>query len=342
MYLLLLFIHITIKQNEQSNYFTKREAAFEEAQLFIKHEALPLIIQHFISDMQLKESGKKNVDYGNHYKTLHFPTTSTSHSDNHTNKRLSGKKRVAYWDQGLHYLPNTKKLIIPNCSVSYGLVRDKESPNSQTYLQLPENSSSECRKDCLKKIARAIFDIGNINSYYYISKTKLQTLRMNVVVGANTIAHTDVLRHSLLPNYLIIYSPYKNQPINFQLNILTWPHFKTSIVTWNNKLIISFEFNAGVPGEEFNYCKGTGGYIKTFCRTDDGKKAKWLILPPSELDNFKPYKKVQDKIAVGGIVDGELYIISSTYKIINKWNEVEKVDINFLFDKMTESTPDTY
>ena len=76
--------------------------------------------------------------------------------------------------------------------------------------------------------------------------------------------------------------------------------FKTSIVSWNNKLLIPFEYNQGQKGEVFDYANGTGGYLKMI-GLDGGNAPKWFILSPAELDNLSPFKKLSKGEAVAGI-----------------------------------------
>ena len=84
---------------------------------------------------------------------------------------------------------------------------------------------------------------------------------MNIVTGAHTIPHTDILRHHLIPNFVIFVSPYNNnhkdgsgKPMtwNFSLVIKKWPLLKPLLWSGGTKMVPS-EYKAGRDGDEFDY-----------------------------------------------------------------------------------------
>ena len=312
-----------------------------ESESFIEN-ALKSLIQHFMCEMKIKSSSNKNDDYGNHNKTLNFSHLVCHEANpiNHnSNSKTLGVDRLANWaERGDGLLPNGSK-ILPDSSCSFGLVKDKECRDPHKAYGQPCSKSNRPPerlqflvnlKEALsnKRRSRLTTGIKGINS----SDNVFSTMRINIVKGANTVAHTDVLRSSLLPNYFVQYSPYpQKDSCNFQLELKNWPLFKTSIVSWNNKLLIPFEYNQGQNDEVFDYANGTGGYLKMI-GLDGGNAPKWFILSPAELDNLSPFEKLSKGEAVAGIKGDKVYILrNNEYQIYESWEQVPMVSLNEIF-----------
>ena len=179
-----------------------------EAKHFIQHDVLPIIIKSFISEVTITEPGKKNEDYGDHNKTLNFPipTIIASQTNIKTNNILtSGEERFNLWLQKgpKGVLPNGKT-ILPDGTASFGLVKDKEHVSDHTpYLQ-PGVNSNPIRVQFLQQLRTAILRHYKTRLNENIGRNQTETLRLNVVKGAMTLKHTDVLRsgiHIALVNF---------------------------------------------------------------------------------------------------------------------------------------------
>ena len=92
---------------------------------FIKNSFKP-IISHFLGNLQLSTPTNSNEDYGGHHKTLNFPKQTISRYIDHqqdSSIRISAKQRFDQWKNGNTVYKG--KLVIPDGSRSFGLVRDK-------------------------------------------------------------------------------------------------------------------------------------------------------------------------------------------------------------------------
>ena len=130
-------------------------------------------------------------------------------------------------------------------------------------MGVPSNSILHNNISFLKQLKNSIISIGRLNSRLTIGMKEqyFETLRVNFVKGACTLKHTDILRSSSLPNYCYFLSPYANKRTKFELVIQNWPHFKTSVVLWNSRLCVPFEYNEGPSGEQFDPNSKKGGYL---------------------------------------------------------------------------------
>lgn len=77
--------------------------------------------------------------------------------------------------------------------------------------------------------------------------TNTNCMRVNIIKGAQTIAHLDDFRCSMLKNYFAFFSPYKKGALvdpdfNFFLTIRQWPKFKVSFVLYENEIMIPFNY----------------------------------------------------------------------------------------------------
>ncbi len=294
---------------------------------FIKNALTP-IIKYFICALKISTPGLKNVDYGNHSKTLNFsPEVIQRNTYEDTLPATRGETRYQAWLEGKTTLPNGKA-VLPDGSHSFGLVGDKKSHTTTDVLAVPTNSDTKDRLLFLQELKSAIVDISKNNSDLLdnrkITAEHLETLRLNIVKGASTRKHTDVLRHSMLPNFAVFFSPKPKNTVSFQLNISTWPNFKCSFVKLQDKWYIPFEYNEGGVDEEFDYHNGQGGYLKMIGLGDDQKSAEWFIFHPNKISELEPLFKMKGGFAVAGIKDGKVYIISdyTDYKIYSSWKEV--------------------
>ena len=308
---------------------------------FITNSLQPLLM-HFVGQLQLSTPTNSNEDYGGHHKTLNYPKE-TIQSVIHQQKssfskkvKLSSNQRYSLWLDGKTHDPSGK-LIIPDGSKSFGLVRDKESKNDPDRMGVPCNSNSPNRLSFLQQLKSSILSTGRLNTRLIsgLKEEHFETLRMNIVKGACTLKHTDVLRSSLLPNYCYFLSPYQHKETTFELVIQTWPHFKTSVVWYKNKLCVPFEYNEGAKDEDFNYKEKKGGYLYMIT-LDNNNKASWLVLEPSQINELKPYYKLKDGFAIAGVKNGMVYYLSKKYKIYDEWNQVPLVSLVQIFENLQE------
>jgi len=272
---------------------------------FVEH-VMERLIHHFFtcqSKFRIKRDEDPNANYGGHHSTLNFPVDSeNSHS-----------KVKSEWLKD----PNT----LPNGSGSFGLVKDKESKNDNSWGQPPASQSAaqnEFLNDFVKYIAAAgrhLFSGKN-----KVPKYRLLNLRMNIVKGASTISHTDVLRCCLTPNYFMFFTP---PGASFALKVRNWPRFKTTFVIYKGRMCIPFEFKDS-NGIHFNYKEGQGGFLKLIVFDSATHKLKWLICPPTHIDLLQPAFKFPKDIAVAGIKSSVgLYVLyRKPFKVYKSWDEV--------------------
>jgi hypothetical protein len=57
-----------------------------------------------------------------------------------------------------------------------------------------------------------------------------------------------------------------------------------------------------------------------------------LIANPNCLHELKPLKKMRKGLAVAGIVDGRLRVVTDKYTVINSWKEVNSMSFSDLFE----------
>ena len=148
--------------------------------------------------------------------------------------------------------------------------KDKEYIDPHKAYEQPANNSKspKQRLEFLLNLKQALCNQHGTKFIKGIKGVNTQndvffTMRINIVKGAFTVSHTDVLRNSLLPNYCIFYcSDPQEQQSNFALKIKKFPRFKTSIVKWKGRMLIPFDYNEGPKDEPFNYESGHCGYLK--------------------------------------------------------------------------------
>ncbi len=271
------------------------------------------LIQYFWGEVEIKEVGDPNHDYGEHFWTLNFPPTATRKlkRKEQANSRPSyGIDRLHAWKNGQEFLQNGQPTLHDG-SASFGLVRDKD--NTPDYLGTPHNISKDQKQFLL--------DLRlHLSSCRKMSTTKLQCMRMNIMKGAGTIQHTDTMRCSMLPNFFIFFPPKKLdvwECRKFSLTCIKWPNFKTSFVLFRDRVCIPFEFlGSPDPDAKFEYSPSskTGGYLQMISFCNKSKKAKWLIVPPSCLDELQPYRKMK-KCAVLGLKGGRIRICTDKYMV---------------------------
>ena len=273
-------------------------------------------------------SGTINVDYGEHFVTLNYSqeimNTDTQQSDT---KKISGDERLRLWKNGEEMLPDGH-LIVPNGSCSFGLVLDKQGSNHPSPLQPPSNTTGKKREyliDLSKQLINLSYGNSSLTNNNSIHHKHLETMRFNLVKGARSLPHTDVLRSSLLPNYCFFLSPFCDRKTEFTLVVKKWPLFKTSIVSFCGQLMIPFEYRIGKEGDPFDYVNGKGGYLKTIVLNEEKMEAQWKVLNPILIDEFEPKFKLPQGKAVGGIADGKIYIISEKYKVYESWSHLNKI-----------------
>ena len=95
-------------------------------------------------------------------------------------------------------------LIVPNGSCSFGLVLDKQGSNHPSALQPPSNTTGKKREyliDLSKQLINLSYGNSSLTNNNSIHHKHLETMRFNLVKGAQSLPHTDMLRSSLLPNY---------------------------------------------------------------------------------------------------------------------------------------------
>ena len=295
------------------------------------------LIQYFWGEVQIKEVGDPNSDYGEHFSTLNFPKTAVrklKRKDQDNSRPSYGIDRLNAWLDGKQTLENGQPTLHDG-SASFGLVRDKD--NTQNYLATPQclsNDQKELLLDLKKYIA----------SRDKMSLKKMECMRMNIVKGAMTIQHTDILRCSMLPNFFIFFPPEKDDVWGcrkFSLTSIRWPNFKTSFVKFRNRICIPFEFlGCADPDMKFEYSASskTGGHLQMIFFCKDSQKAKWLIVPPSCLHELEPYKRIKKNCAVLGLKGGRIRIASKKYKVHRRFLDDDSDMIDF--DTLLDQSPD--
>ena len=296
------------------------------------------LIESFWSQIEIKQTGNCNEDYGEHFCILSFPSDSVKKRSlkEANNVRTNSKDRVKSWIANIETLSNNQPTLHDG-SGTFGLVTDK--CNFVQKWKDPPKTMTVMQKHFLDDLRSALITLR-----HEVGKKNSECLRIKVVKGAFTVPHTDTLRCTLLSNYFIFFPPLQNlkwerNELEFSIKLQLWPTFKTSFVLFRDQVCIPFQFK-GCPLKhtEFQYHSvlgEKGGFLKLikFCETT--KKAKWLVTPPACLHELLPLRKMKKGIAVAGLGDGELYLLRGKYKVFTSWNQVEKIGFNDLLNNCT-------
>lgn len=95
-----------------------------------------------------------------------------------------------------------------------------------------------------------------------------------------------------------------------------------------------FEYEGCKAGEEFDYEKGTGGFLKMIGLSKESQSPMWYILPPSEVHNLSAYKLLPKGNAVAGICGDQIYYLDrNKYDIVKSWKEIKKISLADLFNE---------
>lgn len=273
------------------------------------------LIEAFWSGVQIKETGDCNTDYGEHHGTLNWPENAARKKRrSEVPKNTTTKDRMKAWNSSLATIPENGQPTLNDGSRTFGLVLDKEN-NPAKALDRP--------KELTTKQEAVLHEIRNtlIQARKECNKSNTRFLRINLVKGAQTLAHTDNFKNSLLSNYLCILPPNKDTTgwthydLNFTLAVKCWPNFKTSFVKFRNDICIPFSFCDCPSGEVFRHDKDVqrGGYLQMIKCCSETKKAKWVIANPKLLKELKPFMLMNEKHAVAGIRDGKVVVCNKKY-----------------------------
>ena len=285
-------------------------------------------IEHFWPKVILKSTGDRNCDYGEHYCTLNFPHNASKRKplDEVGGIRTYSDIRIKGYRQGEDLLPNGQPTVHDG-NGSFGLVKDKE--NFPLRALHPPVDLKPGQKSFLEDFRIVIYnEKSNI-----MTQENSKCMRMIVLKGAETLAHTDAFRSSLLPNFFLFFAPrndsnWNKNDLNFSLTVRMWPMFKTSFVKYDGEILIPFDFKDCPTGhDKFEYSseRECGGYMKFIKLCPEKNVAKWLVCPPAIIHLLEPYKKLPKSLAVAGIADGMLKVVNDDYKVITSWADVQSM-----------------
>ena len=280
------------------------------------------MIEAFWPEIHMKTIGNCNTDYGGHFCNLNFPADAT--------QKVPGivtttSDRMQAWLNNETYL-ETGQPTLHDGSSSFGLVLDKANLCSDPLAHARKMSAMQL--ELLRELRDHL-----VSCRKELKETNSRCLRLNVIKGARTIGHTDSFRSSLLPSYFFFFPPNKNDnwnqiDLHFCLRVRLWPTFKTSFVLFNNQVVIPFHYEACPEHHtQFKYSEEgeTGGHLKLIKFCEVSRSAKWLIVPPDNIDKLLPYRKMKHGTAIAGISNGKLKVVNSNYRIITRWQDVDDV-----------------
>ena len=164
-----------------------------------------------LSSFKIIRDNDPNYNYGGHHETLNFPEGAENHSSSSMNDWL-------------------KDSSLPNGNGTFGTVKDKEGPNDRTVCQ-PDLTSrgNEGRWQLLKDIQKHLCPPSSHRfsnaSGGKMSKDSVYYMRVNIVKGTATIAHTDVLRSCMSPNFLVIFNTPEMERLNHKFVLKVWGPF---------------------------------------------------------------------------------------------------------------------
>jgi len=268
-----------------------------------------------LSSFKIIRDNDPNNNYGGHHDTLNFPEGAENHSSSSMNDWLKDSS------------------LLPNGNGTFGTVKDKEGPTDRTVGQPDSTSRGSAGRWQLLLDIQEHLNLASSHRFSNasggrMSKDRAHFMRVNIVKGAATIAHTDVLRSCMSPNYLVIFNTPEMERLNskFVLKVWTWPLFKTSFVWYPRKgYCIPFDYKAS-GGKAFNYKKGCGGFLKLIWYDEFAGVLKWIICPPSHVSELKPGFKLPEDHAVAGFTqDGGLYILKREYSVYPSWTDVPQM-----------------
>ena len=284
-------------------------------------QILDSIISKLWNKIHMKSVGDHNSDYGNHHATMNFSKCTTTQQS-----KRKGSQLLECYGQGMQGLSDGE-VLLKNGSMTFGIVKDKSNWNEDP-MEIGKGVNEEMLK-ILEQIRKYL-----IQNKRECNVTNTNCMRVNIIKGAQTIGHLDDFRCSMLRNYFIFFPPYKEGALvdpdfNFCLTIRQWPNFKVSFVLFENEIMIPFNYRES-NGEQFEYTKSkkTGGMLQMI-RFKNGR-AKWIIMPPENLNKLLPYKLFPKNIAVTGIANGRLRIISNKYKVYRSHSELGTISIQDL------------
>jgi hypothetical protein len=300
--------------------------------------AVERMIATFWSKLKINQTGDHNKDYGNHCLTLNFPPPqqlqqqSTKCTGEMVAPLNGGYTRLAAWKENFDFIPGTKSETLPNGTGSFGIVKDYCNFPEET--KNPPKNHSEEMLDFIEDFRKVL-----IEQRRELNKKNTGFIRINILKGARTINHTDTLRSTMMNNYFMFFPPKKcsdwtRSTLDFSLKVCLWPTFKTSFVAFRDEIVIPFSYMECPEGDrKFSFSKESkrGGYLQMIRRNASGS-VKWLIAPPHCLHELKPMKKMRKGLAVAGIVDGKLRVVTDKYTVINSWSEVDTMSFDDLFE----------
>ena len=240
-----------------------------------------------------KDLGKANVDYGGHQKALNFP------------EMHEGVQQVLLSLDAQQWLkedcPCQLQSAAPQSSenrigsLTIGLVYESGFKEKSRYAGRGKRKMCEVSEQYLlflQKVREMLMPMLHPTLQIVVD----ETMRVNILCGAKTLAHTDSFRgntpnglyivqqQGLVPGYLC-YDPF--------------PKFKYSLVKLRGKLYIPHSFS-----EASNECRCIGEHPY------QPNKPYYYVFPASVIDSMEPHGEF-DLGVVGWTADGRLQYVPS-------------------------------
>ena len=147
-------------------------------------------------------------------------------------------------------------------------------------------------------------------------------MRVNLVAGAVTSAHTDTMRGAT-PNFFMVEKPANDNTTPFCLQVRMFPNFKTSIVKLDGKLFIPH--------------KQKRSHLILIGLKDD--KPHYYVYPTNYIERLEPYGALSGAIVVG-IKNGKLQTMSDQCKVHQTTREMELITFQEAVDIATKHPED--
>jgi len=184
-----------------------------------------------------------------------------------------------------------------------------ENEHSVKHWQRDRCIFSEANIDFLNAVHSSIHlqfpDLREITTDY---------MRVNLVAGAVTSAHTDTMRGAT-PNFFMVEKPANDDCVPFCLQVRQFPNFKTSIVRLDGKLFIPHK-------QKRSHLILIG--LKN-------NKPHYYVYPTQYIERLEPFGDLNGIIVVG-IKKQQLQIMSDEYKVYTKTKEMDMMPFHEAID----------
>lgn len=225
----------------------------------------------------MEKTGNSNSDYGLHHQTLNFPKSNNKNEKSHS------------------YIGS---LVIGMSYDRDGKIRHEKR---QCCVRSDEHMSFLLAIK-LSMSARHEKPPKGLN---------FEKFRVNVVVGARTLAHNDNFRGTTPSFAMILDDPSPSKEPSFGLKIWLYPEFHTSVMILNGKFIIPHNYDEGtdrfscIQANEINYT------------------CSYHVYPCRYIGSVEPYGKCDSEFVVCGVKQGKLQIVPNEYyKQYNEYTEI--------------------